>query len=234
MAIAHLGTDTSSQIEEDTVLTYSWTLPSGSDRSICVGVSSNAATVSSVTYDGNSLTSSGAQAVNGSSRAQTWYLAIDDLGTPPTDAAHDVVVTVSTSDFIESGCSGFSGVDNTSSTAMNEANNSNTGNGPNAAVSITSVSDNAFMYACGAQSEGSPGSVGSGESLGYMIDNNSEIGFGSYTTAAITPAGANSMNWTGLGSGKGYAMQGMAIKPAVAAGGLSIPVAMNSYRQWRQ
>ena len=125
----------------------------------------------------------------------------------------------------------FTGVDQTT---PNEADNgAEWGPATIASVNVTTISDNAWVLGSFASID-TTRTVGSGQTERVTIN---EAASGDPVLSMshegpVSPAASEDTSWTVPANRRGV-ISAIAIKP-VAAGGLSIPVAMNSYRQRHQ
>jgi hypothetical protein len=117
----------------DTALTWSHTTSTGSDRLLVVGCSiRGGVSISTVTYNGDSLTYIRADQSGSDARSELWYMVAPDSGT------YDIVVTKSTNQSTVCGATTWTGVNQ--STPLGTDNGNNT-SGPSAtSISVDVVS----------------------------------------------------------------------------------------------
>jgi len=189
---------------------------SGGGRLLVVGVTIRtdaAQNVSSVTYAGSALTFVRADAVGGSVRAEVWYRVA------PATGSNDVIVTLSASAKAAAGAISFTGVDQTTPV---DAQNGATGTSVTPRVTVTSVTDGAWVVdalAFRSTGAGAPtGNPGAGQTQRW---NQYTEGGGSATNirgkgsteGPRTPAGAVVMDWS-VSASVDWAISGIAIRPA--------------------
>lgn len=197
------NTSTSSQ-------SYSFTVGTGDNRILLVGVETGGATfgsndvITSVTYNGVSLTR--INTVANSNRMYLYYLIA------PATGANTLVVTASSSGgLMRSSPVSYSGVDQTSPI---DANGTGTGSTTTMDISLTSTTDNCWMVAVNENSSGEPtastGTVkrtsSSGGGYGFLDSN-----------SAVTPAGSYTLQFD-QPSATAYSNCSVMIKPFVEAG----------------
>jgi hypothetical protein len=193
--------------------TYTWNHTNGgSDDILLVGVSigkiGGADSVSSITYDGISLTLVGARSTTAPGlRSELWKL--ED---PPTGASLPIVVTLGgASDSVGSGVS----LSNVVTSSATEAENDNQGTQVGtvtATVTITTVTDNAWVVSVVTMDDPPMTSTNTERTnvSGALI-----VG-GMSTAGPVHPAGAQVMSWNGTGSTGDWAIVGVGVKPLVA------------------
>jgi hypothetical protein len=192
-ASALVAVDASSSASNDfgTSLTWSHTVGFESNRLLLVGVSTQYATSSSVTYNGVALTLVGRQ--QGGSAANDGYVEIWSLIAPPAGTAH-VVVTVPDGDAIVAGAVSFTGADQaTPLSAFVSANGQSTTPG----VNVSSASGERVFAALMWNHDWAPVTTGAGQTE-LWNRTKASIGFSDVTGAGSTAPGAASvaMSWT--------------------------------------
>ncbi len=211
-------------------LTWSHTTSAGSNPVLLVSVAwrDNGSTISSVTYNSISLTKVGSTVAsyNGFVLLELWQLVAPPAGT------FNVVVTRSGSARMAAGAITLTGVDQTTPI---EATNSATANSTTPSVSVTTVSNNAWVLdvlafrregnGAGDVPTGTPG-AGQTERWSAYVDSGSVTSDprnkGS-TKGPITPAGAVTMSWA-LSGAVEWVHFAASIKPAGAGATLSSAV----------
>jgi len=177
---------TDSHSGSGTSLTFSYTVGSGSNRAIFVGVcAANTDIVSGVTYAGSSMTLIGKLLQPGPDR---WAYLFGMLN--PSSGANNVVISCSSSaDFIEGNASSYSGV---KQSGLPDASNTQTYSSPvtSASISVTSIANNCWTVAA---LRGGNGSATGGTGT-TMRDNQNQIALGD-SNGPITPAGSTSLNF---------------------------------------
>jgi hypothetical protein len=182
---------------------------SGSDRLMLVGVSfrnDQSETVSSITYNGDALSSVGSVAQGTSARVEIWSLVAPDTGT------HDIVVTFSTVLKRNAlvGATTYSGVHQTTplGTFVFDAN---TSAGP-ATIDASSATDELVFDTVACKDCGSL-TVGAGQTQRWNLVQGT--GGDSVYGAGSTEAGDTNvtMSWT-LGASKDWAIGAVPIKPS--------------------
>lgn len=207
-----------------TSLTVSVTT-ANSDRLLLAGiglVAGTPPTISSVTYNTVALTEKWNFIHNTYFRNAGYYLIA------PASGANNLVVNFSgaVNDAYLGGCA-FSGVHQTTPLGTHVTN---TGSTTTATVDVSSATDeivwdNATVYWTGM-------TVGTGQTSRYEYDSLGSAWSGGGSTE--TGSSTTTMSWTkDSGGSDGWGIGAVGVKPT-ATSGLSIPVAMNQYRQrWR-
>ena len=234
MAIAFDAVSNSGEQTDPTnPLTFSHTC-TGSDLVLLVfpltrdGESGDGA-ISAITYNGVSMTQEATRDSLVDTYGEVWSL------TNPATGANDVSIT-----FVSSGTArrhrsiaiSYTGVDQSTSV---EASNTATGNSTTPSVSVTTLTDNA-MVVDGVVVDDFPDSgtlAADGSQTERLNINWTGTKHDGSSEEAQPTAGATSMDWM-VTSANDWVILAVALKPVAAAGGLSIPVAMNSYRQRNQ
>ncbi len=182
---------------------------SGDDRLMLVGVSlsldEGTEQVSSVTYNGTSLSLVGTE-VNGGARVEIWSMVAPDMGT------HNVDVTISGSPFgATAGVMTFTGVDQTTPLGTFASTNGEASSG---SVNVSSASGELVFGAVAvASSSNYDLSPGAGQTEKWDIFQFETNGGGSTEAGAATVA--TSWSW---GDTKKYAIGGVSIKPTPITG----------------
>ena len=188
MAIAY-NTHTSASFNASASnLTYSHTT-SGSDRMLFVGVSvRNTRTVTSVTYNGVTMTQAGSTSATAGILNYLFYLINPAAGT------NTVSVTQSAVDTITSCSISYTGVKQTSQPDATSSNSSTTTT--SYSQSVTSVADNCFSVLYGDANSGATLTAGANTTIRNQPEINFTGGFLIDSTAAKTPAGTFTLNVT--------------------------------------
>lgn len=194
---------------------------SGTNRFLIVSVellTVTGATVTSVTDDdggGNvALSFIGAKStITGAGRVEMWGLPAPATGTK----AIRVILSAS----IESVATAISYTNVhqvTPTEAFNSAQATNAGSATNASVTVTSVTDNCrIVAACVANDT----SITAGQTSRNNVSGTLGSGADEDNNAAVSPAGATTMTYTGMGITTTWAIVGVAVKPyALPTGGL--------------
>src|SRR6267143_417594 len=188
----------------------------GANRLLVVGVTiqTNAGqTVNSVTYAGAGLTFVRADIIAGSVRSELWYRIA------PATGANSVVVTLSATARTVAGAISFTGVDQTTPV---DAQNGATGTSVTPSVTVTSVTDGAWVadaVAFRSTGVGVPsGNPGAGQTQRWSQyteggGNAANIRGKASTEGPRSPAGGVVMDWT-LSASVDWAISGLAIRPA--------------------
>lgn len=205
--IAYVGYTNGGYTGGATSLTYSHTTGSGSNRILIVGftgdVTGGSDDVSSVTYAGNAMTFiNKTDGVN--NRWSYLYYILN-----PTTGANNVVITFSSSHWIQSGCVEYTGVQDIDANTTNESTISVT----TLTTSVTTTVDNSWtvLFECG-YSGGNDPTAGTGSTRRSGVT--SFGAFGLFDSGgAITPAGSYSMTTNRSSSGYNISHNMVAIKP---------------------
>jgi len=195
-------------------VTWSHTV-SGSDTLLAVHIAQRGSgfpAAGGVTYNGVSLTSAQQDGPISFIHSSIWYLANPATGTNTVSVTFPSAPTRSVS-----GAVSLTGVDQSSPL---DANNGSTGTGTTASVAVTTVADNAWVIGgVGVRTAASETiTVGAGETQDWNVldtANGLRAG-GSHTTAAVTPAGAHTMDWT-ISASLAWAISAASFKPAAGA-----------------
>lgn len=197
---------------------YSWSHTcSGNNRYLTVGISMlsvGGSSVSSITYNGVSLSLIKAQAsVSGAVRAELWGLAV------PASGPHTITVTLSASlDSIGGAVSFANVVQATSTEAANSATATNVG-AADATVDVTTISNKAWVVDIVATDDTSI-TVGAGQTSRNNVTGT--LGSGAMSTEGPkTPAGAVTMSWTNVAALATWSIASVAIIPLSASKSLS-------------
>ena len=196
---------------DNTSATWSHTT-SGANRVLIVGViirNSSSETVTSVTYSGVAMSLVAAQSNGTSVRAELWQLVAPQTG------AHNIVATIAPGTAMACGAMSFTGVNQTTPI---DATNSNTGTSATPTVTVTTVTNHAWLVDTLAfRSSGTPGNptgtAGSGQTQrwsGYF-EADPVRGKGS-SEGPQASAGGVVMDWN-LSASVDWAIAGAALKP---------------------
>ena len=179
-----------------TSLTFSYTVGTGSDRILFVGVESNVA-ISGVTYAGTAMTLIDSSQNGTDLTAYLFYLIA------PSTGANNVVISAGSSGVIGGHASSYKGAKQSGvpdSTAKNTVNNNAT-----YSISTTTVADNSWVVGYARESAGRLMTASAGTTMRAEVDD----GHGKHmfdSGGAVTPAGvktlggtiANAANWAGV------------------------------------
>jgi hypothetical protein len=193
-------------------LTYSHTC-TGSNGILWVGVSiRNTRSISSVTYNGVSMTQSGSSATSDGNLAFLFYL----IG--PKTGANTVSITQSVSDKIVSSSTSFTGV-------LQSGQPDATSTGSQAAStsysqSVTTIADNCWAIMWGMATSALAITAGSNTTVRAQPESFFTGGFMIDTNSAKTPAGTDTMNVTS--SAQNYAGAMASFSPSVPVQPLAI------------
>ena len=171
-------------------------------------------TVSSVTYNGVALNFIGAQnVVGGTGRVESWGLA------GPATGTNAVSVTFA-STLVTGAASGtavsYYNVNQSSPTeAFNGNSGINAGTGTNATVVVTTLTANDWVHAALATSQNS--GIASSQTSRNIVAGTLGTGANADTNGVVTPAGAQTMTFTGEGITSAWAVAGYGIVPYSAA-----------------
>jgi len=209
---------------KSSVSSYSWshTTGSGSDRLLVVGHShlyGQDRTVSSITYNGNAMTlvRTDFRSAIGHPRSALYYLVAPDTG------SKTVAVTLSGSiSFCAGGAITYTGA---AQTGQPDADNGATGDSSSPSVAVTTTEDNCWVVSVLATIQSITGCANTQR---WNISTMFSYGFGGSDEGPVSPAGEQSMSWSLYGN-MAWAISATSFAP-VAEGGLSIPVAMNHFK----
>lgn len=187
----------------------------GSNRYLVVDVAilSAGQTVTSVVDDsggGNvNMTFIGAQnTVTSFGRIETWGLIAPATGTK------SIQVNLSSTVISATSAVSYNGVHQTSPIeGFNSAQATNVG-ATDATVSITSVADNCWIHAAIATSDGS---ITANQTSRNNVTGAGGSGADEDNNAAVTPAGATTMSYTGVGALATWTIDGVALRPIAAS-----------------
>jgi len=189
---------------------------SGAGRLLVVGVTIRTdagQTVTGVTYSGAALTFVRADTIGASIRSELWYRIA------PATGSNNVVVTLSMSAKAAAGAISLTGVDQTTPV---DAQNGATGTSVTPSVTVTSVTDGAWVIdATAFRSTGlgvPTGNPGAGQTQRWSQyteggGNAANIRGKASTEGPRSPAGAVVMDWA-LSASVDWAISGIAIRPA--------------------
>lgn len=158
--------------------------------------------VSSVTWNGSSMTQAGTPLNSNSRFQQAWYIENAVTGT------HNVVVNGDADVYVR--CMSFSGVATSGSVS---GYNTHSGTSATPTLAVTTTVNNSFVLA-GGQTD-TVLTAGANTTL-PSAGVNPQIGAILYSTAAVTPAGSFTIN-ANASNGGAYGLVGFAISPPVAA-----------------
>lgn len=180
ISIAFDNASTFQSVTTVTSLTYSFTVGSGTNRMLLVGVSSNGTTApSSVTYAGSSMTLIKTQTFNFGAAAGFLYAIVS-----PTSGANNIVITFAGSTNITSTAASYSGVFQSTTP---DASTSNGTGGTSHVLTLTTVANNCWTFAW--SHAGGAVSAGTGATLRSQSGQVS----GSFdSNGPITPPGSTS------------------------------------------
>jgi predicted ribosomally synthesized peptide with SipW-like signal peptide len=191
-------------------LTWAHTV-SGSNRYLVVGVSinnENSGTVSSVTYNGQALTSLGTATNGTNARVEMWGMLAPPTGT------HNIVVTLSTSQRFTAGAVSFTGVHQTTPLGTLV---SNTGTSLSASVAASSASGEVVVDVVAKKNSDSTLTVGADQTQRWNEVTTNSTTSNNVVGAASTEPGAASvtMSWfISGGSSRPWAIVAIPLKPA--------------------
>jgi hypothetical protein len=186
----------------------------GPGRVLVVGVTVDTpggSAVQNVTYAGQALTQRIGVGTSNRPRAEIWTLANPPAGTG------NVVVTLTGGDQLAAGVMSFAGVDTTTAVShLDVAPVSNNGNNNTASVTITPVTNGAWVV--------DTVSVNSGETITMTAAANrtqrwnyrlsSAITSGGSTLGPINPAAATNLRWTWGGGNERWSQVVIALRPS--------------------
>lgn len=206
MAIA-VDTTTDGSNTTGTSLTYSHTC-TGSNLILFVGVQADPSSdlISGVTYNSVAMTLVDKNQRGGSSRWTYLFYLI-----APATGAHNVVVSASSSSYIESGAVSYTGA---KQSGQPDATNKSSGTATNLALATTTVADNAWVLEW-IVTTGASMTAGSNTTLRLSINGGVRNSDFYDTNGAVTPAGSRTLNVNFASNG--YAAITASIAPAVSA-----------------
>jgi hypothetical protein len=233
-AIAVDNSSSAASTSAVTSLTWSHTTGAGNNRVLLVTVAwrDNSTTVSGVTYNSIALSKVGSTVLstNGYVQFELWQLLAPPTGT------FNVVVTRAGSARMAASALTLAGVDQTTPI---EATNTAIGNSVTPSVSVTTVTNNAWVVdvlafrredaGAGDVPTGTPG-TGQTERWSAYVESGgttSDIRDKGSTKGPIASAGATTMSWTLTGNPYEWAHLAASIKPAAAAGATTLSSAAN-------
>ena len=173
------------------------------NRILFVGVSTGSASVSSVTYNGQSLTLIGSDhETYNNTYAYLYYLIAPDTGT------HNVVVTLPGSNGIRVTAASYAGA---SQIGVPDASTTSNGQGTTYSQSLTTGADNSWAIMMATNGDGRATGVGSGTTLrgeiagagGLLVDSN----------GPVSPAGSKTLNVVGTQSNDHWSVVMASFKP---------------------
>lgn len=217
-AFADIALDaTTTSSDQGTASSYSWshtTTGANTGLVVCPNVRGTGAQASGITYGGIAMDKVTIITL-GTSNIQVFKK------TTPSSGSNTVAVTLAAAptnsiSFAES----YTGVDQTSLIEASSTASGITTDTPS--VSVTTLSNNAWVVDCGTWNNGSAGTVGAGQTKNYDIVWSSGIrtAFSSYEPKA-TP-GAVTMSWTITAAS--WATIGFSLKPTVVSGNNRVDV----------
>lgn len=190
---------------------YSWSHTcTGSNRFLSVDISmlSLAQTVTGITYNSIALILIGVRnSVSGAARIETWGLIA------PSTGSNTIAVTLSGSIASAGTAVSYTGVHQTSPYEGFNSNQATNVGATDATVAITSVADNDWVHAAVATDD-------TAITAGQTSRNNVTGAGGSGAdedTGPITPAGATTMSYTGVGALATWVIGGYALRPISAS-----------------
>lgn len=210
--------DAASSAAGNNVASLSWShTAGGSQRILIVGVAirnSGGRTVTGVTYNGLPLALIGAQNNGASVRVEQWYL------TAPPAGAFTVQVNLSGNARVTAGSVSLTGVDQATPI---DASAPASGSGGNPSVTVTTLTDRAWVVDALAHRLSPAVTAGAGQTAQWTNVTGggpvNGVGGASSTEGPKTPAGAVAMTWT-LAPGQDWALHAVALRPAAAAASL--------------
>lgn len=166
-------------------------------------------TVTGVTDDGVAMTFIGAKStVSGAGRVECWGIV------NPTAGTKTISVTLSASVNSAATAASYTGVNQIVPTeAFNSAQATNVG-AADATVSITSVADNCWVHGACATDDGS---ITAGQTSRNNVSGAAGSGADEDNNGPVTPPGAATMSYTGVGALATWAIAGYAIRPVAAS-----------------
>lgn len=204
MAIAYVATS-QGRATSASSLTVSHTIASGSNRVLITGVECQTGdNITGVTYDGVSMT----QYVKVNTTVASFYNYFYYLVAPSIKTAN-IVISASGTRTIIGLSANYTGVDQ--GTPL-EASNSNIATSSSFTVSVTTVTDNAWLI--GTARNNSAGTQSAGANTTYRNNNSGDVGYQLYdSNGAKSPAGSYSLNVSFTTSSL-YCMLACAIRPS--------------------
>lgn len=176
---------------------------SGSNRILIVGVNiGSLAAVSTVTYNGDTMTQIRSEDNGDSAHTSLWYLVNPDTGTHAVQISLPIVTSVT------AGAVSFTGVNQTSPI---DAHNGATGTSDTPSVSLTTITDEAWIIDVVGTQNG-PMTPGTGQTERWDTLQGATSGAGS--TEFTSTAGTFSMSWTNDAGSRNWAISAAALKPA--------------------
>jgi len=216
---------TSNSGYKSSVSSYSWshTTGSGEDRLLVVGDShhnSQDRTVSSITYNSVSMTlvRTDVKSAIDYSRSALYYLVNPDSGSKTVVVTLSGVVT-------QHGAGGAITYTGAAQTGQPDADNGANGESTSPSVAVTTTEDNCWVVSV---LGGERGISACANTERWNVSSSFQYGLGGSDEGPKTPAGSQTMSWT-LGISGDWAISAASFAP-VAEGGLSIPVAMNHFK----
>lgn len=198
----------------------------GTNRLLAIDVSMLGAgvTVTAMTYGGANCTFIGAQStVTSFGRVEQWRICSSDSGAPAA-GSNTLAITLSGSLEFAAEWASYTGVHQTSPTeAFNSAQATNAGSATNASVAVTSIADNCWVHAAVVANDTS---IAAGQTSRNNISGTLGSGANEDNNAPVTPAGATTMTYTGMGITTTWAIAGYALRPLAASSASSRPVKM--------
>lgn len=189
----------------------------GTNRFLAVDVSmlGPGVTVTAMTYGGANCTFIGAQStVTSFGRVEQWRICSSDAGAPAA-GVNTLSITLSGSLEFTAEWASYTGVHQTSPTeAFNSAQATNAGSATNASVAVTSIADNCWIHAAVVANDTS---ITAGQTSRNNISGTLGSGANEDNNAPVTPAGATTMTYTGMGITTTWAIAGYAIRPLAAS-----------------
>lgn len=187
----------------------------GSNRFLAIDISmlSVTDTVMTMTYGGANCTFINARnVVGGTGRIENWRICQQDSGAPAA-GSNTISVTISGSLACAGTAVSYTGVSQSSPTEGWAGNSGiNVGTGTNATVSVTTVKNNDWVHAALSTSQSS--GISSSQTSRNVVAGTLGTGANS-DTGPITPAGSQTMTFTGEGLTSVWAIAGYGIVPYV-------------------
>lgn len=201
MTISH---DANSSTQGGSVSSRSWS-HTNNGNALVVGIGlghpSGGAGVSTVTYNGISLTKINHRAVS-QIRTELWYIL------NPASGTNTIIATFNSTNIAACGGTSLSGV------LALDANNIASANSTAPAVVVTTIADNCWVVDALTVEFASTITVGSGQTQRWLENVSTAMRGRGSTEGAITPAGNVTMDWT-LSPANDWAMVAASFKPAI-------------------
>jgi len=187
---------------------YTWNHTCGSTANILIFGNSSTqdsgdSTVSSVTYNGITMTFARTDTIgiSGNTRTTIYYLLA-----PPTGSAYAITVTLSSSaKYVVGGAVSYSGAKQEAMDAVD----GNVGQSGSPSMTITTIADNCWVFSC-LSTHGASAPI-CNNTIRWDVGGSE---YGSDTGGPVTPPGSQTMSWSG-GLSKIYAMSAVSFAPAI-------------------